>query len=437
MSEGSPSLLTIAAYQALFLFTGFYQSLGTQYLYYQGAATGTSLLTNVSASLGAALVGLLLIPDWLARKWGRVQDGYEAVDNQIDMVDMNHLKTQTRKDYQLVPDDIDENVKDTEMLTNSNQELKGTNENVKVIDEDAKDAKDAKDVDSTDRSSEQLKEHVNYKAIVGVATLDALGNYLTTIAFFYIGSGMFQVIYSSVVIWCAILSFIFLKRNLLLVQWLSIIGVSLGLGLSALGIKESVEVAPAEETPADDPDSSITYYLSSAHSTMFGAVLAMISTFGYACIYVISDRILSERVPNTTPPSPEKTCFLIGSCSTILSTIYILFYTIPNWDTLVVEKMKEREPHASTPVILIIFAFLIFSSLLHNLAYYWLVKHTGNVSTGLLNSLRAIVIFILSHWLFCNQDRGQCFNYWKGVSVVVVVGCVVTFSLSKRATAHD
>ncbi|CAG8516961.1 4580_t:CDS:2 [Paraglomus brasilianum] len=432
MSEGSPSLPTIAAYQALFLFTGFYQALGTQYLYYQGAATGTSLLTNTSQAVGATLVGLLLIPNWWANKWGHAQKGYESVDNEIDMVDMNRLETQTRKDYQLVPDDVDEDVKDTEVLANIKQELKDTNEDVKVIDEDAKDA------DSIDRSSKPLKEHVNYRAIAGVAALDAVGNYLTTIAFFYIGSGMFQVIYSSVVIWCAILSFIFLKRNLSLVQWLSIIGVSLGLGLSALGIKESAEVVPAKTAaPADDSDFSITSFLSSAHSTMFGAVLAMISTFGYACIYVISDRILSERVPNTTPPSPEKTCFIIGSCSTVLCTIYILFYTIPNWDTLVVEKMKAREPHASTVVILTIFAFLVFASLLHNLAYYWLVKHTGNVSTGILNSLRAIVIFILSHWLFCNQDHAQCFNYWKGVSVVVVVGCVVSFSLSKRSTMHD
>ena len=83
-----------------------------------------------------------------------------------------------------MPDDIDDDVKDTVVLTNSNQELKNASENVKVIDEDAKDA------ESIDPSPKRLKEHVNYKAIAGVATLDALGNYLTTIAFFYIGSGV-------------------------------------------------------------------------------------------------------------------------------------------------------------------------------------------------------------------------------------------------------
>ena len=103
------------------------------------------------------------------------------------IVHLRTLQTQTRKDYQLVPDDVDEDVKDTEVLANSNQELKDTNENVKVIDEDAKDA------DSIDRSSKPLKEHVNYRAIAGVAALDAVGNYLTTIAFFYIGSGVSNI----------------------------------------------------------------------------------------------------------------------------------------------------------------------------------------------------------------------------------------------------
>jgi len=50
------------------------------------------LLTNTAQSIGATLVGLLLIPDWWARKWGHVQNGYESVDNEIDMVDMNRLK---------------------------------------------------------------------------------------------------------------------------------------------------------------------------------------------------------------------------------------------------------------------------------------------------------------------------------------------------------
>lgn len=45
---------------------------------------------------------------------------------------------------------------------------------------------------------------------------------------------MYQVIYSSVVVWCAILTFLFMGRALSKVQWVAIIGTSIGLGVSSL-----------------------------------------------------------------------------------------------------------------------------------------------------------------------------------------------------------
>ncbi|CAI2181189.1 16674_t:CDS:2, partial [Funneliformis geosporum] len=111
---------------------------------------------------------------------------------------------------------------------------------------------------------------------------------------------------------------------------------------------------------------------------MFGMILTSFSTFGYACVYVVSDRILSACTPDTRPPSPEK---------------------------------------------------VLFASFIHNLAYYWLMKELGNVSTGILNSLRAIVVFGLSHFMFCHIDEGQCFNIWKGWSAIIVVGFVTIFSI--------
>lgn len=45
---------------------------------------------------------------------------------------------------------------------------------------------------------------------------------------------MYQVIYSSVVIWCAILTWLFMGRALATIQWIAIIGTSIGLGVSSL-----------------------------------------------------------------------------------------------------------------------------------------------------------------------------------------------------------
>lgn len=51
---------------------------------------------------------------------------------------------------------------------------------------------------------------------------------------------MYQVIYSSIVIWCAILTRIFLSRKLNNVQWVAIVGVTVGLAVSAVGTVQNV-----------------------------------------------------------------------------------------------------------------------------------------------------------------------------------------------------
>jgi drug/metabolite transporter (DMT)-like permease len=55
---------------------------------------------------------------------------------------------------------------------------------------------------------------------------------------------MYQVIYSSVVVWCAILTWLFMGRALTTMQWLAIIGTSVGLGVSSL---DSIRGSPFQQ----------------------------------------------------------------------------------------------------------------------------------------------------------------------------------------------
>ena len=45
---------------------------------------------------------------------------------------------------------------------------------------------------------------------------------------------MYQVIFSSVVLWCAILSYVFMQRILSINQWIAIVGTTIGLTFCAL-----------------------------------------------------------------------------------------------------------------------------------------------------------------------------------------------------------
>lgn len=49
---------------------------------------------------------------------------------------------------------------------------------------------------------------------------------------------MYQVIYSSIVIWCAILTYFLMGRTLTRWQWLAIFGTSAGLAVSSLGVQD-------------------------------------------------------------------------------------------------------------------------------------------------------------------------------------------------------
>jgi drug/metabolite transporter (DMT)-like permease len=61
---------------------------------------------------------------------------------------------------------------------------------------------------------------------------------------------MYQVIYSSVVIWCAILTFLFMNRRLSKLQWFAIFGTSAGLAISSLGNFSSSDTASVDTEEA-------------------------------------------------------------------------------------------------------------------------------------------------------------------------------------------
>lgn len=80
---------------------------------------------------------------------------------------------------------------------------------------------------------------------------------------------MYQVIYSSVVIWCAILTFFLMKRDLSKLQWLSIFGTSAGLALSSLG----------NFSTSSEPSAK-------ASTLMFGTIMTLAGTFGYCKFFL-------------------------------------------------------------------------------------------------------------------------------------------------------
>ncbi|ORX97917.1 hypothetical protein K493DRAFT_406759 [Basidiobolus meristosporus CBS 931.73] len=284
--------------EALFLFTGVFQTLSTQWLFYQGAADKLSFLT-----IGANYVGMTLVNYLIPRQ------------------------------------------EEARPVTNS---------------------------------------RFPWLPVVTVALFDFGGNVFAAAGLFLVGSGIFQVIYSSVVVFTALLSRVILKRQLSLLQWLSLLVITLGLGLSALGTSRSGE----------DGD------------VLMGSLLVFSCTLMFASVYVTNEKVVSK--PGA--PTPEEIC---------------------TWSLV----RQPIETHGGNPVhISICYGLLVLASFGHSFTYFRLLGSVGAVSTGVLQALRAISVFLASSFAFCSRDTHQCFTREKAISTaIVVMGVTGFFWIGARA----
>ncbi|KAI8091043.1 uncharacterized protein B0P05DRAFT_528507 [Gilbertella persicaria] len=325
----SGEMLYVFFHQVMFLLTGLSTTLGTQWLFYHGAATGDSYLAQLAQYLGMVLVGLL-VPILLKNK----QKGYnklaqeEPVD--IHMVQINHDETPTKQNFEEGP--------------------------------------------------------IHHKSIMKLAVLDVFANFCVTLGFSIVGSGMYQVIYSSVVIWCAILTWFLMNRTLTKIQWFSIFGTSAGLAISSMGNFDTAQIDEAQTA--------------AAALLMFGTIMTLGGTFFYSCVYVYSDYIMSQQKP---PPLAARVCFSTGIYTSCISLVWIVVYTLPRFDQLI--HLKQG---TSVQSVWFMYILVSVSNACHSWNYYELIDRTGSVATGILQGLRAVLIYIISDSWYCESDPAQC-----------------------------
>ncbi|KAG0049377.1 hypothetical protein BGZ83_005836 [Gryganskiella cystojenkinii] len=422
-------------HQLSFLGTGIFSTLAVQWLYYQGGASGTSMLTVFFNYIGMMCVGLVYaVQTWLADRHQRRLATTGTAEYNVLMTETNdvtehdtyrnHVELLTGKTSSGLRKQLDHN----------------SNSGCHVLEDEEEDDENIEDMfireqkaleDLVDEEKQRLRFHKNKLAfssletegkksftsrfglhwpVIQVAVMDVVANALVTVGFFYVGSGMYQVIYSSIVIWCAILTRIFLSRKLNNIQWVAIVGVTFGLAVSALGTVQDAS-----------PDGPTQTFLEKS----FGALITLGATFLYACVYVLSDKVLATFKPT---PVPEKVCSMVGGYASVLTFIYLCVHTFPQWQTEVVDVV---EYHGNNWIgIILVYPLLTISSMLHSLNYYVLLSRINNIAVGILQSLRAVLVFVMSHYLFCGISSTQCFNQWKFVSAIVVIGCVTLFSFN-------
>lgn len=168
-------------------------------------------------------------------------------------------------------------------------------------------------------------------------------------------------------------------------------------------------------------------------------VFCMLSPMFYAFNYIQNEILIKRYLkPSTAPISAagddldnRDISLLLGIYSSTILLIYISLYTIPNWNELMAVPIEQQG--GSYLVIAGLFFSMMICAFLHNVTYVVLMGKLGSLSTGIMQGLRAITVFVGSAVFFCDpvSSPGQCFTFEKLISSSIVIFGVILFSSAR------
>jgi len=246
---------------------------------------------------------------------------------------------------------------------------------------------------------------------------DCMSSVISFFAIITAGSGIYQLVYSSILIVTATLRHIFLNRRLSFQQWVSCIIVTSGLFLSCLGLNTN-------RHPQVDDVFALEAGLKSGDSTssIWTLLLPIVSTCAYAIEYVMIEKY--GTLPGAV--GPREMCVKCGCFGTAVFTLYVFIFVIPRWDELMINSINEMGGNPTT--VIWSYIWTCAANLGHNFTYFILLDCSGAVSTGINQSLRAVFVFVISAVCFCHIQQSQCFNSYKFLSLLVVIGGVLRYA---------
>ncbi|KAI9329129.1 hypothetical protein DFJ73DRAFT_964313 [Zopfochytrium polystomum] len=349
--------LRIVLLQCLFLATGMMSTLGAQWLKYRGAADSLSFLTVLCTYLGMVLVALLPNPSSL-------------------------------------PPSADTSSSSTSSSSSSSVSPSLPPSSALSLSSLLKSLKDRLDSFGA----------VAHRSVMIVAGIDVSSQLILVAGLFLTGSGLYMVVYSSVIVFTALGNWLFLKKSISPWQWAAVVLISVGLSLTAIG------------RPRDSADSA---------RVALGVGVSLLGSWLHSLVYTLNDHHLttsSSASPAAQPTPPRAQCVWMGLYATAFTLLSMLLLSLPT--------LAHLAPHLLDPLNAAAYVALVLASLGHSLAWFELVGRTGAVATGVLQALRAVAVFGVSHVWFCDVDDTQCFNVPKGVATLVVVAGVIGFAVA-------
>jgi drug/metabolite transporter (DMT)-like permease len=218
------------------------------------------------------------------------------------------------------------------------------------------------------------------------------------------GPTVFAIIYSSVTVWTAVFSKLFLGRSLTQWQWAAVFVVVCGLSLTAT---DSRQLGP---------------------DVARGTLLVLVGSLLHGSTYVMSEAIMTASAEQLTP---RQNAAIQGSIACAGLGLWQIAVTLPQFDLRIREPMQQAGTTVSAALCILV-AFGIANTV-HSVTFSHTLKYFpgGATSAGVMKGLQAVLVFVAAHFVYCGRVGGaeMCFTTTKFLSLVTVTGGVVAFGV--------
>ncbi|OQR89712.1 hypothetical protein THRCLA_09619, partial [Thraustotheca clavata] len=191
-------------------------------------------------------------------------------------------------------------------------------------------------------------------------------------------------------------------------EWLGIALVTFGLAFSAMGQSNGGR---------------------NTGVVLMGCVNTLIAAGFYGGNYVAGEFML--KLPER--PEPREVCLRMGIICVSVIAVYQMFFVLPQWNHIITKPVMDAGGNPKH--ILGALFWYTMSQLAHGLTYFMMLGSCGAVTTGIMQSLRAVCVFAISSLLYCSQQESQCFDMKRGVATCIVVIGVLYYSFAKSQAA--
>ncbi|EAL66511.1 hypothetical protein DDB_G0281903 [Dictyostelium discoideum AX4] len=358
---------------SLFLFSGVANTLLVQLIYNNISFNPKSMLTNICIFLGYALLSLF-------------KDPTKNINNNNNNTNIN-----------INNNNINNTLNATTSPINSTTIQLGT---------------------STINTKKQNFNHIKY---ILLALFDCLASLLTTIGQIAVGSGLFQVLFSSKIIFAAILTRFYLKSYVSPKKWISILTIFSGLCIAVFKISShSVQ-------NNDDTNNSYLY---------FGTFCVLFAAFVFS-----ASHIFAESAIKAYDLRPYAFAAKYGTYSVIVCVFYILtvtFYNRKEWIEIPIEQTSSSD----IKLVLFLFMILMITSVVRSSSMYTVLAEHGTVSMGVLYALQSIIVFFSSAFFLCDPNhptkQNQCLSPPKLLGSIIVIFGVFMYNKANnlKQTQH-